>query len=121
MHYLPLFRFWTVKVTSIWALCMRVVYSGIKPAEKVTRLAFSVRQATPCIYLKLPYSLIIKKCLLNKISLKTPIPIVVLLFQAFTCSDNELPLLFQLPTWEPPTFCTVSTGILHNLAKLISF
>ena len=25
------------------------VYSGIKPAEKVTRLAFSVRQATPCI------------------------------------------------------------------------
>ena len=48
------------------------VYSGIKPAENVTRLAFSVRQATPCIYLNLPYSLIIKKCLLclNKISLR---------------------------------------------------
>ena len=34
----------------------------------------------------------------------SPIPIVVSLFQALTCSDNELPLLFQLPTWEPPTF-----------------
>ena len=32
-----------------------------------------------------------------------PIPIVVSLFQALTCSDNELPLLFQLPTWVPPT------------------
>jgi hypothetical protein len=34
----------------------------------------------------------------------SPIPIVVSLFQALTCSDNELPLLFQLPTWVPPTF-----------------
>jgi len=99
---------------------MRVVYSGIKPAEKVTRLAFSVRQATPCIYLKLPYSLIIKKCLLNKISLMTPIPIVVLLFQAFTCSDN--PVATPFPATDMGAthlYCTVSTGILHNLAKLI--
>ena len=49
MHYLPLFSIWKVKVTSIWALYMRVVYSGIKPAEKVTRIAFSLLQATPCI------------------------------------------------------------------------
>ena len=34
----------------------------------------------------------------------SPIPIIVSFFQALTCSDNELPLLFQLPTWEPPTF-----------------
>ena len=34
----------------------------------------------------------------------SPIPKVVSLFQTLTCSDNELPLLFQLPTWEPPTF-----------------
>ena len=47
----------------------------------------------------------------------SPIPIVVFLFQALTCSDNQLPLLFQLPTMGAThLFCTVSSDILHNLA-----
>mgnify|MGYP003989148799 CR=1 FL=1 len=102
MHYLPLFRFWKVRVTSIWALHGAVVYAGIKPAENVTRFAFSLLQATPCIHLyylilstlptvqmKSPYT-DSRYCALTRTTVTSSFVLTILIFQALTCSDNPV-------------------------------